>query len=192
LIAYRLGIFPWYAENTPILWWSPDPRLVLFPAEFKISKSLDRVVKKNIFKVTADHAFPDVIRQCALVRQQKREGTWLVPEMLSAYCRLHELGYAHSVESWYDGELVGGLYGVALGRVFFGESMFTLKNDASKVALVHLMRMLGEMDFKLVDCQVTTRHLQKFGAREIPRREFLELLATALKAPTRRCAWLIR
>jgi leucyl/phenylalanyl-tRNA---protein transferase len=180
LLAYRLGIFPWYANDTPILWWSPNPRLVLFPDELKVSKSLLRVIAKGVFTVTIDRAFREVIEHCASVRRGDVEGTWLVPEMIEAYCRLHQLGYAHSVESWHEGELVGGLYGVALGRVFFGESMFTLKTDASKVALVHLVKLLRAGEFRLIDCQVITRHLQSLGAREISRREFLSRLAKAL------------
>jgi leucyl/phenylalanyl-tRNA--protein transferase len=189
LLAYRLGIFPWYSEHTPILWWSPDPRLVLFPQELKIAKSLQRVIKKNLFKVTIDRAFRDVIMQCAEVRRNHGEGTWIVPEMLDAYCLLHRLGYAHSVESWYQGELVGGLYGVALGKVFFGESMFTKRTDASKVALVYLVRLLHQWQFELIDCQVTTNHLKTFGAREIPRKEFLKRLAASIKNPTRSEPW---
>jgi len=177
LLAYRQGIFPWYTEKTPILWWSPDPRLVLFPAELKISISLRRVLRKNVFSVTFDRAFADVIRRCAEVRRARDDSTWIVPEMVTAYSRLHRLGYAHSVESWHEGELVGGLYGMALGRVFYGESMFTRKTDASKVALVHLVDLLTRGGFQLIDCQVTTAHLQSMGAREISRRRFLTLLA---------------
>jgi len=177
LQAYSLGIFPWYSEDTPILWWSPDPRLVLFPKELRIAKSLKRVLKKGIFQVTMDRAFREVMERCAMVRRGKGEGTWIMPEMIEAYCRLHQMGYAHSVESWYEGELVGGLYGVTLGRIFFGESMFTEKTDASKVAFVHLVQLLDQWDFELIDCQVTTSHLQSFGAREIARSDFLARLA---------------
>jgi len=180
LLAYRAGIFPWYTEKTPILWWSPDPRLVLFPAELKISNSLRRILKKSVFAVTFDRAFLEVIRGCGDARRAADDGTWIVPEMVEAYHRLHRLGYAHSVESWYAGELVGGLYGVALGRVFYGESMFTRKSDASKVALVHLVDFLRRHGFDLIDCQVTTAHLQSMGAREIPRRKFLQLLAASI------------
>ena len=180
LLAYQMGIFPWYGNDTPILWWSPNPRLVLFPNDLKVSKSLQRVIAKGIFAVTLDRAFRDVIEHCSTVRRGGVEGTWLVPEMIEAYCRLHQLGYAHSVESWHEGVLVGGLYGVALGKVFFGESMFTLKTDASKVALVHLVKLLQAGEFQLIDCQVSTRHLQSLGAREISRREFLTRLAGAL------------
>ena len=177
LLAYGLGIFPWYSETTPLLWWSPNPRLVLFPDEFKISASLRRVLKKKVFTVTTDKCFREVMEQCAGVPRRFGEGTWITAEMLEAYCELHRIGYAHSVETWQAGELVGGLYGVALGRVFFGESMFMRKTDASKVALVYLMNLLRRLGFELVDCQVTTAHLQSLGAREIPRKEFLDLLA---------------
>ena len=189
LLAYSMGIFPWYGEETPILWWSPHPRLVLFPDELKVSRSLQRVIRKGTFQVTVDSAFPDVIAECAQVRLKNREGTWIVPEMSAAYCRLHELGYAHSVETWRQGELVGGLYGVALGRVFYGESMFTKRSDASKVALVHLVHLLRSRHFEMIDCQLTTRHLLSLGAREIPRREFLRRLATAVKAPHQAGSW---
>jgi leucyl/phenylalanyl-tRNA--protein transferase len=180
LLAYQMGIFPWYANDTPILWWSPDPRLVLFPDELKVSKSLQRVMAKGVFTVTVNRAFRDVIEQCAVAPRGTGEGTWLVPGMIEAYCKLHQLGYAQSVESWHEGALVGGLYGIALGRVFFGESMFTLKSDASKVALVYLVKLLQAAQFEVIDCQVTTRHLQSLGAREIPRQEFLAHLSMAL------------
>jgi leucyl/phenylalanyl-tRNA---protein transferase len=180
LLAYRMGIFPWYADDTPILWWSPDPRLVLFPAELRVSRSLRRVIAKGAYTVTIDRAFRAVIEQCAALRRENQEGTWIVPEMEQAYCRLHTLGYAHSVECWNDGNLAGGLYGVALGRVFFGESMFSRQTDASKVALVHLVNTLRSKGYEMIDCQVTTRHLQSLGAREIPRREFLKRLGGAL------------
>ena len=189
LLAYSMGIFPWYGEETPILWWSPHPRLVLFPDELKVSRSLQRVIRKGTFQVTVDSAFPDVIAECAQMRARNREGTWIVPEMSAAYCGLHELGYAHSVETWHQGELVGGLYGVALGHVFYGESMFTKRSDASKVALVHLVHLLRSRHFEMIDCQLTTRHLLSLGAREIPRREFLRRLATAAKAPHQAGSW---
>jgi leucyl/phenylalanyl-tRNA--protein transferase len=189
LLAYSLGIFPWYSEDTPILWWSPDPRLVLFPNEVKIARSLQRVLKKNVFHVTMDRAFREVMQRCATVRRGRGEGTWIMPEMIEAYCRLHQLGHAHSVESWYEGELVGGLYGVALGGVFFGESMFTEKTDASKVAFVHLVELLRRWEFELIDCQVTTSHLQSFGAREIARSEFVHRLNKALQTHSSRGSW---
>lgn len=181
LLAYANGIFPWYSDPDPILWWSPDPRLVLFPDELKVSASLKRVIRKETYKVTVNRAFREVIRACAVVRTKSGEGTWITGEMVDAYVRLHELGYAHSVESWSGDELSGGLYGVSMGKAFFGESMFTTRNDASKVALVHLVGLLRKLDFHLVDCQTTTEHLKRFGAREIPRRDFLRRLSKALE-----------
>lgn len=181
LLAYRMGIFPWYSERSPILWWSPDPRLVLFPGELRISKSLQRVVRKETFRITFDRAFRKVMERCASTRREQGDGTWIMPEMIEAYCHLHILGYAHSVETWYEGELVGGLYGIGLGRVFFGESMFSQMTDASKVALVYLVRLLENMNFELIDCQVTTEHLKRMGAREVPRKEFLVRLAEAMR-----------
>jgi leucyl/phenylalanyl-tRNA---protein transferase len=189
LLAYRQGIFPWYSAETPPLWWSPDPRLVLFTGELKVSKSLQRVLKKPFFKVTCDEAFLEVINGCSGVTRRGGEGTWILPEMVEAYSLLHQLGYAHSVESWQEGNLVGGLYGVALGRVFFGESMFARKTDASKVALVHLVQLLRHWGFALIDCQVTTAHLMTLGAREIPREEFLRYLADADRYPAHRGSW---
>jgi leucyl/phenylalanyl-tRNA---protein transferase len=181
LLAYELGIFPWYSEEMPILWWSPDPRLVLFPDEFKVSRSLKRVLKKGVFEVTIDRAFRKVIVGCAEVRRTRGEGTWITGAMVEAYTRLHEMGYAHSVESWFEGELAGGLYGIGLGRAFFGESMFARRTDASKVALAHLVALVKERGFELIDCQQSTEHLKSFGAREIPRAEFLRLLDKAVK-----------
>ncbi len=172
LLAYAHGIFPWYSEPSPILWWSPDPRLVLFPNEFKTSHSLRRVIKKDVFTVTMDRAFEDVILACA----QTREESWITAEMIDAYVGLHRLGYAHSFETWHSGRLVGGLYGVAMGRAFFGESMFSSMSDASKVALAHLVRFATERGFEFIDCQTATQHLKSLGAREIPRQEFLERL----------------
>ena len=172
LLAYCQGIFPWYSDPSPILWWSPDPRLILFPDEIKISRSLRRVVKKQVFTITIDRAFGEVIRACARVRDE----TWITSEMIDAYLTLHELGYAHSFETWYEGSLVGGLYGVALGRAFFGESMFSVMSDASKVALVHLVNFVAGLGFEFIDCQMATAHLKRLGAREIPRREFLDRL----------------
>jgi leucyl/phenylalanyl-tRNA---protein transferase len=181
LLAYAQGIFPWYSDRNPILWWSPDPRLVLFPDELKIAHSLRRIIKKNIFEVTVNRAFRQVIQACAEVRTNIGDETWITSEMIEAYVRLHELGYAHSVEGWHEGELAGGLYGVALGRAFFGESMFTIRADASKVAFVHLVEVIRELGFEFVDCQTTTEHLKRFGAREIAREEFLVRLAGALE-----------
>ncbi len=189
LLAYRMGIFPWYSDDMPILWWSPDPRLVLFPNELRVSTSLRRTMKKRVFRITYDEAFPGVIEQCAQVRRRSGEGTWLVPEMIEAYCSLHRQGYAHSVESWLEGELVGGLYGVALGRIFFGESMFSLRSDASKAALVQLVQWLQSWDYELIDCQVRTEHLKRFGAREIPRDIFLTLVRQGVARKPNPAAW---
>ena len=189
LLAYSLGIFPWYSENEPILWWSPDPRFVLYPDELKISRSLSKVIKKGAYTVTIDHAFKQVISECARVRLENQEGTWIADEMVEAYCDLHESGFAHSVEAWEGDHLAGGLYGVSLGLCFFGESMFTRVSNASKVALVSLVRHLRSLDFALIDCQVTTGHLTRFGAREISRARYLEELDDALRAGTLRGKW---
>lgn len=176
LRAYRRGIFPWYGEGEPILWWSPDPRMVLFPAELKVGRSLRKVLRKGAFRLTADTAFEAVIEGCSAPRLDQ-PGTWITPDMKQAYVRLHALGVAHSVESWREGELVGGLYGVALGHAFFGESMFSRASDASKVALVGLVRQLQAWEFELIDCQMRTELLASFGAREIPRSEFTRRLS---------------
>jgi leucyl/phenylalanyl-tRNA--protein transferase len=189
LEAYRLGIFPWYSENEPILWWSPDPRLVLDPGDFSISRSLRKTLKKRTFAVTFDQAFGDVMRACATVPREGQPGTWITDEMQEAYERLHRLGYAHSVETWFHGELAGGLYGVSLGKAFFGESMFHRRTDASKVALAALVERLKSWDFHFIDAQMTTEHLLRLGATELPRRIFLRRLAEALKSPTKKGKW---
>jgi leucyl/phenylalanyl-tRNA--protein transferase len=173
--AYTRGIFPWYSDDQPILWWSPDPRMVLFPNEFRVSRSLAKTIRAGKFEVRFDTHFREVIAACAAPRCEGG-GTWIVDDMRAAYTRLHQRGIAHSAESWRDGELVGGLYGVALGRVFFGESMFTRETDASKVAFVVLMAKLQRDGFCLVDCQQETRHLARFGARPIARAEFVRHL----------------
>jgi leucyl/phenylalanyl-tRNA--protein transferase len=191
LLAYQSGIFPWYSEGDPLLWWSPDPRMVLIPNELHVSRSLERVLKKGEFAVTLDTAFPAVIHACAEVRGPRRDGTWITKDMESAYCALHDAGYAHSVECRRDGELVGGLYGVSLGACFFGESMFSLVPNASKVAFVRLVRQLTAWGFTLVDCQMHTPHLARFGAKEIPRKRFLKLLRDGLTATTQRGMWRI-
>jgi leucyl/phenylalanyl-tRNA---protein transferase len=171
LEAYRRGIFPWFSEGDPILWWSPDPRMVLIPAELKISRSLAKSLRNRRFEVRFDSDFASVIRACAAPRDGQ-PGTWITPEMRNAYLHLHRLGYAHSVETWIDGELAGGLYGVALGAVFFGESMFSRARDASKIALVHLVRKLEADGYGMIDCQMRTEHLASLGAREVPRARF--------------------
>ena len=189
LEAYRLGIFPWYSDDQPILWWSPDPRLVLDLNDFKISRSLRKTLKREVFQVTLDHAFEEVIRACAVVPREAQNGTWITNEMLKAYVNLHGLGYAHSVESWLGEKLAGGLYGVSLGKCFFGESMFHLKTDASKVALAILVEKLRSWDFHFIDSQMTTEHMLRLGAKELPRRIFLKRLQSALRYPTKRGRW---
>ena len=189
LLAYRMGIFPWFSDDEPILWWSPDPRLVLYPNEIKISKTLKKIMKKGLFKVTMDSAFVQVINQCAQIRIQNNQETWILEDMIDAYCKLHELGFAHSVEAWYQGELAGGLYGVSLGNCFFGESMFTRISNASNVALVTLVEYLNTLSFDIIDCQLTTEHLLRFGAKEIPRAAFLNQLEESLKASTKKGKW---
>jgi len=175
LRAYRNGIFPWYSPGQPILWWSPDPRTVLFTDHINISRSLRKTIKKGMFTVTLNHAFAQVIQQCGAPRS-RQPGTWITPAVARAYLRLHELGHAHSLETWHGGELVGGLYGVAIGRVFYGESMFSRMSDASKVALVTLCQQLERWRFPFIDCQMHTQHLLSLGAEDIPRPLFLELL----------------
>jgi leucyl/phenylalanyl-tRNA--protein transferase len=186
LAAYRRGIFPWYEPGGPILWWSPDPRLVLFPQELRISSRLSRTIRQGRFETRYDTAFAQVIRACAEVPRAHEEGTWITPEMQRAYIRLHELGHAHSMESWRGGLLVGGIYGVRVGRCFCGESMFHLEPDASKVALTALVQRLEAEGIELIDCQVASEHLLRLGAREIPRARFLAYLKPTLSAePTK-------
>jgi leucyl/phenylalanyl-tRNA--protein transferase len=189
LLAYSMGIFPWYAEAEPILWWSPDPRLVLYPEELRISTSLKKAIKKDLFRITMDQAFEQVITACAKIRREKDQGTWIVQDMVEAYCNLHESGFAHSVEAWHADTLVGGLYGVSMGKCFFGESMFTIITNASKVAFVALVNYLKALSFDLIDCQVKTEHLISFGAREIPRERFLKQLKKSLEKPTLQGKW---
>lgn len=190
LEAYRHGIFPWFNPGQPILWWSPDPRAVLFPSKLRLSHSLKKSLRRKKFTVTLDRAFREVISFCAQPRSEGAgHGTWITPEMIEAYCVLHERGVAHSVESWSDGELVGGLYGVALGSAFFGESMFTRKTDASKVAFVHLVRQLERWRYRLIDCQLPSKHLFSLGAEEIRRRDFMDILARVLQEPDRPGHW---
>lgn len=186
--AYRQGIFPWFSDRQPILWWSPDPRSVLFPHAFKVSRSLRKVLKKGTFKVTFDECFHEVINACAGPRRDG-EGTWITPDMLDAYQQLHQSGIAHSVETWFQGQLVGGLYGVALGRVFFGESMFSWRSDASKVALTHLVESLKSWQFGLIDCQIESEHLNRLGALSIPRRRFVKLLDEYCAKPGKAGPW---
>ena len=176
LAAYRRGIFPWYAEGEPLLWWSPDPRMALFPSELKISRSLAKTLRNREYEVRFDSAFEAVMQGCATrgahAAASPGAATWITAEMCAAYQRLHELGYAHSAETWIDGKLAGGLYGVALGRMFYGESMFTRERDASKIAMVHLVRRLERRGYGMIDCQMHTQHLASLGARAIPREDF--------------------
>ena len=176
LAAYRHGIFPWFSPGEPILWWSPDPRMVLLPTGMKISRSLARTLRNGRHEVRLDTAFADVVTACAATPREGQSGTWITAEMRAAYMRLHELGYAHSVEVTMDGVLVGGLYGMALGGVFFGESMFSHRSDASKIALAHLCEHLKRTEFGIIDCQMETAHLTSLGARAIPRRDFIAAL----------------
>ncbi|MBI3223166.1 MAG: leucyl/phenylalanyl-tRNA--protein transferase [Nitrosomonadales bacterium] len=182
LQAYRNGIFPWFNRDEPILWWSPDPRMALIPEEFRISRSLGKILRRNVFTVRFDTAFTLVMRACAAPRDG-HQGTWIDEQMIEAYAALHQLGYAHSVESWLDGELVGGLYGVGIGRMFYGESMFSQTSDASKVALAHLARQLSRWRFGMIDCQMHTPHLASLGARTMPREEFIAKLQELVNYP---------
>jgi leucyl/phenylalanyl-tRNA--protein transferase len=179
LEAYRRGIFPWFSEGQPILWWSPDPRTVLYPAEFKVSRSLGKTLRNRGFTLTADRGFAEVMARCA-DPALRPEGTWISPQMRAAYQRLHELGHAHSIEVWDGPRLAGGLYGVALGRAFFGESMFSHERDASKVALCGLVQLMLARGGQLIDCQVASAHLASLGARSVPRRQFVRELAEAI------------
>jgi len=189
LEAYRVGIFPWYSEDQPILWWSPDPRFVLELDQFKISRSLGKTLRRRVFHVSFDRVFDDVIAACAAVPREGQSGTWITPEMQEAYIKLHGLGFAHSVEAWFEGKLVGGLYGVSLGKAFFGESMFHRKPDASKVALAILVENLKKWGFHFIDSQMATEHMNRLGAAEIPRRIFLKRLRSALRHSTKRGKW---
>jgi leucyl/phenylalanyl-tRNA--protein transferase len=181
IAAYSIGVFPWYNKGEPVLWWSPDPRCILLPKEFHLPRSLRATLKSDLFSFSIDKAFADVIHACAQPRAFSKD-TWLTPEMIDAYTLLHKLGFAHSVETWHKGRLVGGLYGVALGRAFFGESMFYRMPDASKAAFAYFMRVLCDRGFGLVDCQQATSHLLRFGAKNVPRAEFMSRLKSALES----------
>ena len=186
--AYENGIFPWYSEGQPVLWWTPDPRMVLVPSELRIPRSLKKRLSRRNYEVRADTAFEDVIRACAAPRPGQ-DSTWITDGMAEAYTRLHHAGLAHSVETWIEGRLAGGLYGVALGRMFYGESMFTLEPDASKIALAHLARHLERGGCGMIDCQMKTAHLARFGAREIPRVEFMRKLSNLVNYPRHARKW---
>lgn len=181
LAAYRQGIFPWYGADTPILWWSPNPRCVLFPERLHLPASLRRVLNSGRFSFTVNRAFRAVMENCARAPRPGQDGTWIVPEMVDAYTRLHLRGRAHSVEAWQDGELAGGLYGVSLGRAFFGESMFYHRPDASKAAFAWLAKQLTRLGFEIMDCQQETEHMLRFGAELVDRREFLQVIKRAMK-----------
>ena len=191
-LAYSKGIFPWYEDGMPILWWSPDPRMVLFPEKMIISHSLRQSIRKQQFTITIDHAFEKVIRNCAKTTRKGEDGTWITTEMQNAYIRLHEAGYAHSAEAWLDGELVGGLYGVALGKAFFGESMFHHVTNASKVALFELVEKLSSWNFEIIDAQVYTNHLESLGGEMIPRGEYIHILEKALLIEDVTGSWKVR
>ncbi len=189
LAAYRAGIFPWYDPGEPILWWSPDPRMVLDPSAMIVSRSLRSTIRKGTFEVRFDTAFEAVVRSCSRIRRKHEDGTWIGPEIIEAYTRLHAIGYAHSAEAWAGGELVGGLYGLELGSIFCGESMFARRPDASKVALEALSRRLVARGTTLIDCQVPSDHLRSLGAVEMRRAAFLDRLATAVRSPDRPGSW---
>ncbi len=189
LLAYSMGIFPWYSEGQPLLWWSPDPRAILVPDEVHISKSLRRVMRSHKFMIRFDSRFGDVIRNCSETKRDDQAGTWITDGMIQAYCGLHAAGFAHSVEAYYEEELVGGLYGISLGKAFFGESMFSHMSDASKTAFVSLAKLVGNLGFDFIDCQLPTDHLNSLGAAEISREDYLLKLRFALSNQTHQGSW---
>jgi leucyl/phenylalanyl-tRNA--protein transferase len=176
LLAYRSGIFPWYNENEPVLWWSPDPRFVLYPGNLKVSKSMQTVLQNGRFRFTINKAFPQVIQQCKTVTRKGQQGTWISRDVQEAFIELHRLGFAHSAETWFNGELVGGLYGIRMGKLFFGESMFSKESNASKFAFIKYVQQLQKEEVALIDCQVHTTHLESLGATMIPRNRFINEL----------------
>jgi leucyl/phenylalanyl-tRNA--protein transferase len=189
LSAYCQGIFPWFCEDEPILWWSPNPRMVLLPEKFKLQKSLRQVINKSIFELRVDTAFREVITHCSKIPRPAQDETWITNDIIEGYTKLHELGFAHSFESYFEGELVGGLYGISIGNCFFGESMFFTKTDASKVAFYHLVQFALKNNFAFIDAQQPTDHLASLGAKPIHRKEFLELLEESLKKETLQSKW---
>lgn len=189
ILAYANGIFPWPRKNAPLLWWSPDPRMVLYPRDYKASKSLKQLIRSKKYTHSYDRDFASVIRECAFIPRPGQDGTWITKDMIKAYLKLHREGFAHSVETWYEGELVGGLYGVSLGKAFFGESMFYKMRDASKFAFYHLVEVLKKWDFELIDAQQDTPHMRSLGAISIARDEFMELLENAVSHPTFKGNW---
>lgn len=189
LAAYRRGIFPWYSAGQPILWWSPDPRMVLFPGEVHISRSLSKRLRRNDYEIRHDTAFREVMLACGNTPRPGQDGTWITPDIINGYCRLHEQGYAHSVETWMEGRLVGGIYGVSIGRMFYGESMFHHVTDASKIAFVHLAQHLQRQGYGMMDCQMKTSHLASLGAREISRDEFSQRLSELIHSTHPPAQW---
>lgn len=189
VLAYASGIFPWYGEDLPIIWHSPDPRMVLEHDQFHVSRSLRKAMRKQPYEIRLDTAFDEVMRACAVAPRPEQDGTWIIDEMIDSYVALHHQGFAHSAEAWRDGELVGGLYGVSLGSAYFGESMFARADNASKIAFVTLMAQLKVWGIDLIDCQVHTEHLARFGAEEWSRERYLDALEVAMKRPTRRGTW---
>ena len=189
LLAYSMGIFPWYSDGQPLLWWSPNPRAILIPDQVHISKSLRRTLKSRKFSLRFDSRFEDVIRNCSNAKRDGQPGTWITEDMIEAYCGLHKTGFAHSVEAYRERELVGGLYGISLGKAFFGESMFSHQADASKIALVTLAKLAGNLNFDFIDCQLPTEHLSSMGAVDISRDEYLLKLGFALSSHTFRGNW---
>lgn len=182
LLAYSQGIFPWFSEGDPILWWAPHPRFVLYPASLKVSKSMRQVMRRDTFRVSYDKAFREVIHACSRIPREGQDGTWITEEMLAAYCELHRLGHAHSVEVWQGDQLVGGLYGISIGRCFFGESMFTHVSNASKAGFITLVRKLASLQFELIDCQMHSQHLESLGAQHISRELFQSTLSKSLQS----------
>lgn len=188
LEAYTHGIFPWFSGKGPIMWWSPDPRFVILPGGLKVSRSMKQVIRRNTFNITFDTSFREVITSCSRARRRDR-GTWITKEMIEAYVKLHEAGFAHSVEAWDNGELAGGLYGIALGRAFFGESMFSSVSNSSKAAFIVLAQRLFSIGFNIIDCQVHTEHLESLGAEFMSRNEFMNIVNDSLKQQTMRGSW---
>ena len=188
-LAYSQGIFPWYSDDLPIIWHSPDPRMVLLPADLKVNRSLKKAIKKEPYRLSMDTAFSQVIRECSVIPRPGQDGTWITNDMIDAYIKLHEAGFAHSVEAWDGPNLVGGLYGVSIGSAFFGESMFSKVDNASKIAFATFVEQLSIWNFKMVDCQVHTDHLEKFGATEWPRSKFLTALKSTNKSHTKTGLW---
>jgi leucyl/phenylalanyl-tRNA---protein transferase len=189
LMAYSIGVFPWFTEKDPILWWSPDPRMVFYPIGMKMTRSLEKTISSGCFEVQFDSCFKEVIRYCASIHRKGEKGTWITPGMQKAYIALHEKGFAHSVETFQEGKLVGGLYGISMGKVFFGESMFHIETDASKVAFHALTVRLKEWNFDLIDGQLPNPHLERLGGKQVERKIFMELLSSALRQETRLGTW---